>query len=73
MIVARGLGQSTVLGAIAAFGYGIGGSADVTVDQPNEKFWPVSRARVRSRRPPRQDDDEVLLMVQALFTTGIFE
>lgn len=73
MIVARGLGQSTVLGSIAAFGYGIGGAADVTVDQPRETLGFGFRPRPRFRRPPRQDDDEVLLMIQALFTTGIFE
>ena len=70
MIVARGLGQSRVLGIIPAFGYGIGGAADVTVE-PSRGGGSWSFPEFR--RPQRGDDDEVLLMITALLSLGVLE
>lgn len=70
MIVTRGLGQARVLGIISAFGLGIGGAADVVVEPPiggGQVFRPVYR------RPIRADDEEVVLLLMGLFTSGAFD
>lgn len=71
MIVARGLGQSQVLGAISCAGYGIGGAADVIVTPPSPQTG--ARTKYTLKRPQRLDDDEVVLLLTAFFASGATE
>lgn len=72
MIVARGLGQSRVLGVIAAVGLGIGGAADIIIEPPRPGYG-GSWYRPEFKRPIREDDEEVVILLMGLLTSGAFD